>query len=175
MLRNLKPSIPVRLEECAKQGKAAIGWDQKFHHPEWHVVLGKPNLRKGIGVALVMQGTAIPYLDMGGASIKINDDGSFNLLVGATDIGTGADTVLGQIAAEVLGVPLEDIIVYSSDTDFTPFDKGAYASSTTYISGTAVEKAARQVAERIKIRAAKMLNKDGTSAKVVSSAGNQPS
>jgi putative selenate reductase molybdopterin-binding subunit len=146
------------LEECARQGKAAIGWDQKYNNPDWHIVAGKPYLRKGIGVALVMQGTAIPYLDMGGASIKINDDGSFNLLVGATDLGTGADTVLGQIAAEVLGVPLEDVIVYSSDTDFTPFDKGAYASSTTYISGTAVERAARKVAERIKIRAAKMCN-----------------
>jgi putative selenate reductase molybdopterin-binding subunit len=104
-----------------------------------------------------MQGTAIPYLDMGGASIKMNDDGSFNLLVGATDLGTGSDTVLAQMAAEVLGVPLEDIICYSSDTDFTPFDKGAYASSTTYISGAAVVKAARMAAERIKIRAAKML------------------
>ncbi len=89
-----------------------------------------------------MQGTAIPYLDMGAASIKMNDDGSFNLLVGATDLGTGSDTVLAQMAAEVLGVPLEDVIVYSSDTDFTPFDKGAYASSTTYISGTAVVRAA---------------------------------
>jgi putative selenate reductase molybdopterin-binding subunit len=95
---------------------------------------------------------------MGGASIKMNDDGSFNLLVGATDLGTGSDTVLAQMAAEVLGVPLEDLIVYSSDTDFTPFDKGAYASSTTYISGTAVVKAAEQVAGRIKIRAARMLN-----------------
>ncbi len=114
--------------------------------------------RKGIGVAMVMQGTAIPYLDMGGASIKMNDDGSFNLLVGATDLGTGSDTVLAQMAAEVLGVPLDDIIAYSSDTDFTPFDKGAYASSTTYISGTAVAKAAKIVAEKIKKRAADMLN-----------------
>ena len=87
-----------------------------------------------------MQGTAIPYLDMGGASIKINDDGSFNLLVGATDLGTGSDTVLAQLAAEILGCPIDDILVYSSDTDFTPFDKGAYASSTTYISGGAVVK-----------------------------------
>jgi putative selenate reductase molybdopterin-binding subunit len=94
---------------------------------------------------------------MGGASIKMNDDGSFNLLVGATDLGTGSDTVLAQMAAEVLGVPLEDIICYSSDTDFTPFDKGAYASSTTYISGTAATKAAQIAAERIRIRAAKML------------------
>ena len=102
---------------------------------------------KAIGVATVMQGTAIPYLDMGGASIKMNDDGSFNLLVGATDLGTGSDTVLAQMAAEVLGCPVEDILVYSSDTDFTPFDKGAYASSTTYISGAAVVKAAEQAAE----------------------------
>jgi putative selenate reductase molybdopterin-binding subunit len=104
-----------------------------------------------------MHGTAIPGLDMGGASIKINDDGSFNVLVGATDLGTGSDTVLGQIAAEVLGVPLEDVIVYSSDTDMTPFDTGAYASSTTYISGTAVKKAAEQVADQIRERAALML------------------
>jgi putative selenate reductase molybdopterin-binding subunit len=106
---------------------------------------------------MVMQGTAIPYLDMGGASIKMNDDGSFNLLVGATDLGTGSDTVLGQMAAETLGVPLEDILVYSSDTDFTPFDKGAYASSTTYISVAAVAKAAQIVAERIRTRAAAMI------------------
>lgn len=147
------------LEECVRQGKAAIGWDQKFGNPAWHEVPAKPHLRRGIGVALVMQGTAIPYLDMGGASIKMNDDGSFNLLIGATDLGTGSDTVLAQMAAEVLGVEVEDVIVYSSDTDFTPFDKGAYASSTTYISGAAVTKAAQQVAERIRLRAARMLNK----------------
>lgn len=146
------------LAECVAQGRAAIGWDQKFGNPEWHRVPGVPHLRRGIGVALVMQGTAIPYLDMGGASIKMNDDGSFNVLVGATDLGTGSDTVLAQMAAEVLGVPLEDIVIYSSDTDFTPFDKGAYASSTTYISGAAVTHAAQQVAERLRARAAYMLN-----------------
>jgi putative selenate reductase molybdopterin-binding subunit len=104
-----------------------------------------------------MHGTAIPGLDMGGASIKINDDGSFNVLVGATDLGTGSDTVLSQMAAEVLGVTLSDIIIYSSDTDMTPFDTGAYASSTTYISGMAVKKAAEQVAEQVRERAALML------------------
>lgn len=147
----------VGLEECVKRARAAIGWDDKFDNPAWHEVPGKPYLRKGIGVAMMMQGTAIPYLDMGGASIKMNDDGSFNLLVGATDLGTGSDTVLGQMAAEIVGAPLEDILVYSSDTDFTPFDKGAYASSTTYISGSAVAKAAQQAAERIKLRAATMI------------------
>jgi len=87
----------------------------------------------------------------------MNDDGSFNLLIGATDLGTGSDTVLAQMAAETLGAPLEDIIVYSSDTDFTPFDKGAYASSTTYISGGAVNKAAEIVADKIKKRAQLLL------------------
>jgi putative selenate reductase molybdopterin-binding subunit len=144
------------LDECVRQGAAAIGWDQKFGNEEWRT--STATVRKGIGVATVMQGTAIPYLDMGGASIKMNDDGSFNLLIGATDLGTGSDTVLAQMAAEVLGCPVEDILVYSSDTDFTPFDKGAYASSTTYISGAAVVKAAEQAAERIKARAAEMFN-----------------
>ncbi len=170
--REPRPEIihTVGLEQCVIQGKAAIGWDQKYKNEEWRngqwmvdggqsTVYGLRSARKGIGVALVMQGTAIPYLDMGGASIKMNDDGSFNLLVGATDLGTGSDTVLAQMAAEVLGVPVEDIITYSSDTDFTPFDKGAYASSTTYISGTAVVKAAEIVAEKIKTRAAEMFSK----------------
>jgi putative selenate reductase molybdopterin-binding subunit len=110
---------------------------------------------------MVMQGTAIPYLDMGAASIKLNDDGSFNLLIGATDLGTGSDTVLAQMAAEVLGVLTEDILVYSSDTDFTPFDKGAYASSTTYISGAAVTKAAQMAAERIRARAVDLFKVQG--------------
>jgi len=150
----------VGLEDCIRKGMHQIGWNDKYANDSWQLVAGKPYLRRGIGMAAVMQGTAIPYLDMGGASIKMNDDGSFNLLIGATDLGTGSDTVLGQMAAEILGVPTEDILVYSSDTDFTPFDKGAYASSTTYISGTAVCKAAEQVAERIKIRAASLLSLD---------------
>ena len=166
--REPRPEIiqTVGLEQCVAQGRAAIGWDDKYGNEEWRSLRNtdhasrntKSVMRKGIGVAMVMQGTAIPYLDMGGASIKMNDDGSFNLLVGATDLGTGSDTVLAQMAAEILGVPVEDMITYSSDTDFTPFDKGAYASSTTYISGTAAVNAAKIVAERIKLRAARMLN-----------------
>jgi putative selenate reductase molybdopterin-binding subunit len=162
--REPRPEIiqTVGLEQCVSQGRAAIGWDDKYGNEEWHSTLNgkRSTLRKGIGIALAMQGTAIPYLDMGGASIKMNDDGSFNLLVGATDLGTGSDTVLAQMAAEVLGVPLEDMICYSSDTDFTPFDVGAYASSTTYISGTAAVNAAKIVAERIRVRAAMMLKLD---------------
>jgi putative selenate reductase molybdopterin-binding subunit len=159
------------LEECVAKGAEAIGWKsderQRTKDEAMSSVLrpssfvpGKPHLRRGQGIACVMQGTAIPYLDMGGASLKINDDGSFNLLVGATDLGTGSDTVLAQLAAEILGCPIDDILVYSSDTDFTPFDKGAYASSTTYISGGAVVKAAEQVAEQIRAVAAKMLSSE---------------
>jgi putative selenate reductase molybdopterin-binding subunit len=158
--REPRPEIihTVGLEECVQQGKAAVEWDAKFGNATWrNSTINTARFKRGIGAALVMQGTAIPYLDMGGASIKMNDDGSFNLMVGATDLGTGSDTVLAQMAAEVLGVPTEDMLVYSSDTDFTPFDKGAYASSTTYISGTAVIKAAQIVADRIKRRAALML------------------
>jgi putative selenate reductase molybdopterin-binding subunit len=147
------------LPECVEQGAAAIGWAEKFGHPDWHIIPGKPHLRRGIGVACVMQGTAIPRLDMGAASIKINDDGSFNLLVGATDLGTGSDTVLTQMAAEVLGCQPYDFITYSSDTDFTPFDKGAYASSTTYISGRAAVLAAEKAAQQMREVAACMLNK----------------
>ena len=113
------------LRQCVAVGMRMTDWTNKFRNSAWHEVAGKPWLRRGIGIAMVMQGTAIPYLDMGAASIKMNDDGSFHLFCGATDLGTGSDTVLGQMAAEVLGCSLENIIVYSSDTDFTPFDKGS--------------------------------------------------
>ncbi|MDH5519075.1 MAG: molybdopterin-dependent oxidoreductase [Acidimicrobiia bacterium] len=144
------------IEECVAQGQRSIGWHRRLD-AAWRQPADRPHIRRGLGFAFCMHGSGIPFLDMGGCSIKINDDGSFNMLVGATDLGTGADTVLGQIAAEVLGVPLEDIIVYSSDTDVTPFDTGAYASSTTYISGTAAMMAAEVVRKRIKERAAEML------------------
>ncbi len=142
------------LEQCVQEGVKAIGWERRGD-PSWHAVPGKPHLRRGLGFAVCMHGTGIAGLDMGAASIKLNDDGSFNLLIGATDLGTGSDTILAQIAAETLGVPLDDILVTSSDTDFTPFDTGAYASSTTYISGGAVLKAAEQVVEQITRHAAK--------------------
>jgi len=156
--------------ECARLGAELIGWEKGKQGDKETGRQGNKadlstclpvslsTLRQGKGVALVMQGTAIPNLDMGAASIKMNDDGSFNLLVGATDLGTGSDTVLTQMAAEVLGCPPDDFITYSSDTDFTPFDVGAYASSTTYISGAAVVEAARKVAEQIKAVAGRMLD-----------------
>lgn len=141
------------LAECVDIGVRAVDWYAKRGIER--TIPGQPHLRRGIGFAVAMHGTGIAGLDMGGASIKLNDDGSFNLLFGATDLGTGADTVLAQIAAETLGVPLNDILVYASDTDFTPFDTGAYASSTTYISGGAVLKAAEEVRQQIVRHAAK--------------------
>jgi putative selenate reductase molybdopterin-binding subunit len=144
------------LVECVEAGAAAIGWHRR-EDDAWRIDPDRPHIRRGLGMAACMHGTAIPGLDMGAASIKMNDDGSFNVLVGATDLGTGSDTVLAQIAAETLGAPLQDIIIYSSDTDFTPFDTGAYASSTTFISGGAVKKAAENVRAQIFERAARML------------------
>ncbi|MCL4836054.1 MAG: molybdopterin-dependent oxidoreductase, partial [Caldilineaceae bacterium] len=136
------------LEECVTLGAEAIGWERR-NDPAWKSPADRPHIRRGMGMAVCMHGTGIAGLDMGAASIKLNDDGSFNLLMGATDLGTGSDTVLAQIAAETLGVELDKIVVHSSDTDFTPFDTGAYASSTTYISGGAVMKAAEDVAAQI--------------------------
>ncbi len=154
------------LEECAHRGAELIGWREKRGNRNWHAVPGRPNLRRGVGAALAMQGTAIPYIDMGGASLKMNDDGSFNLLAGATDIGTGSDTILAQMVAETVGCNVEDIVVYSSDTDFTPFDVGAYASSTTYVSGAAATRAAQQVAEQIREVAAALLGGEVTPAEI---------
>ncbi len=141
------------LDECVRVGLEAVDWYSKRGKGRQ----GDTGTRKGVGMAVVLHGSGIAGLDMAAATIKMNDDGSFNLHIGATDLGTGSDTILAQMAAEILGCPVEDIIVYSSDTDFTPFDKGAYASSTTYISGGAVRKAALDVARQIKEHAAGML------------------
>lgn len=144
------------LEQCVQQGAAAINYERRYD-PGWPVDPQRPHIRRGLGFAVGMHGSGIAGLDMGAAAIKLNDDGSFNLTIGATDLGTGSDTILAQIAAETLGVPLQDIIVTSSDTDLTPFDVGAYASSTTYISGNAVLKAAEEVRQQIVRHAARHL------------------
>ncbi|MBN1859650.1 molybdopterin-dependent oxidoreductase, partial [Candidatus Bipolaricaulota bacterium] len=140
------------LDRCIEIGRQRIGWDEK----RGKRVTSGPWVH-GVGMSIHMQGSGIPHIDMGAATIKMNEDGSFNLLVGATDLGTGSDTILAQIAAEVLAVPISRILVTSSDTDITPFDVGAYASSTTYVSGMAVERAANQVREQILNVAASML------------------
>lgn len=140
------------LTECIKQGRDAIGWFEKRGKS------GNGVVKRGVGLACLMQGSSIPEIDMASAHAKINDDGSFNLHVGATDLGTGSDTVLAQIFAEALDMPVEEVIVYSSDTDMTPFDVGAYASSTTYLSGMAVKKAAEDIKKQIIQVAAQMMD-----------------
>jgi len=151
-----KEGVAMSIESCGLEKCIEVG----LKEIDWYAKRGK-QIRNGskvhgVGMAVMMQGSGIPRVDMGAAYIKMNDDGSFNLQIGATDLGTGSDTVLAQIAAETLGVPVEDILIYSSDTDFTPFDVGAYASSTTYISGEAVRKCAEKVAEQILQVAAEM-------------------
>ncbi len=130
------------LEEGIRLGCDAIGWNKP--RPA-----SQPHLKRGLGMALAMQGSGIAGVDWGAATVKLNDDGSVNLFVGATDIGQGSDTVLAQMCAEELGIACEQVQVLSSDTDLTPFDVGAYASSTTYISGGAVIKAAAKVREQL--------------------------
>jgi putative selenate reductase molybdopterin-binding subunit len=107
-----------------------------------------------------MQSSGIAGIDWGAASIKLNEDGSWNLTTGATDLGTGADTILVQIAAETLGVTPDRIQIYAADTDLTPYDVGAYASSVTYVSGNAVRRAALEAHDRVLAVAGRMLHED---------------
>lgn len=129
-----------KLDYCLKRGLELVDWKHKYpRYDETDTSV------KAVGMAIAMQGSGIPYIDMGAATIKLNDNGFYNLLVGATEIGQGSDTVLAQIAAEELMTDLKNVIIYSSDTDLTPFDVGAYASSTTYVSGNAVLRAAKKL------------------------------
>jgi putative selenate reductase molybdopterin-binding subunit len=152
------PIASCGLDECIERGAAAIGWKQK--HRLYAKREATAKIKRGIGAACLMQGSGIAGIDMASARIKMNEDGSFNLAMGATDLGTGSDTVLAQIAAQVLGITADKILTYSSDTDMTPFDKGAYASSTTYVSGGAAKKAAEDCRALILKVAAEMLKEN---------------
>ena len=132
------------LEECVSRGKALINWDRKRKNPH-----RDGNKVRGVGMAISQQGSGLPNIDMAAATLKLNDDGFFNLTLGSTDIGTGADTILTQIAAEALGLPMDHIALYTADTDVTPFDSGAYASSTTYTTGNAIIDAADKMKKAI--------------------------
>ncbi|BBE30611.1 aldehyde oxidase [Tepiditoga spiralis] len=143
-----------KLDYCVKRGMELIKWNEKYPKKAYG------NKIRSVGMAIAMQGSGIADIDMGSAILKLNDDGSFNLLVGATDLGTGSDTILSQIAAETLGVSTDKIIPYSSDTDLTPFDTGAYASSTTYVSGNSVRIAAENMKKMILEEGSKNLGTD---------------
>jgi len=148
------------LDECLRLASEEINWREKRKKYAAARSSSDARYKKGVGMVALMQGSSIPEIDMGAASLKMNEDGSFNLLLGATDLGTGSDTIFAQMTAEVLGIDAHKVIVYSSDTDMTPFDVGAYASSTTYLSGYAVIKAAEKVKEQILKVASEMLDEE---------------
>ncbi|GAU79939.1 xanthine dehydrogenase family protein molybdopterin-binding subunit [Fusibacter sp. 3D3] len=141
------------LEYCLKRGREMIDWYSKYPS----VKVSDTKVR-GVGMALAIQGSGVLNIDSGSATIKLNSDGFFTLLISATDMGTGCDTILAQMAAESLQVPLDQVNVYSADTDVTPYDDGSYASSSTYVTGTAVRKASEKMIETLKSEVALILS-----------------
>ena len=132
------------LDRCLQAVHDNIGWDEKYPVRD----MGNGKVR-AVGMGMAMQGSGITSVDVGSASLKINDDGFYTLSIGAADMGTGCDTILAQIAAEVLDCPLDNVTVLGADTDSSPYDSGSYASSTTYITGKAVEQCAEQLKQKI--------------------------
>ena len=132
------------LDRCLQAVHDNIGWDEKYPVRD----MGNGKVR-AVGMGMAMQGSGITSVDVGSASLKINDDGFYTLSIGAADMGTGCDTILTQIAAEVLDCPLDNVTVLGADTDSSPYDSGSYASSTTYVTGKAVEQCAEQLKQKI--------------------------
>lgn len=141
------------LDRCLLRAKEMIGWNEKFPCRD----MGNGKVRS-VGVSMAMQGSGISGVDVGSATIKLNEDGIYTLMIGAADMGTGCDTILAQMAAECLDCQMENIIVSGADTDTSPYDSGSYASSTTYVTGKAVEKACEKLQIKICERAAEMLS-----------------
>ena len=132
------------LDRCLQAVHDNIGWDEKYPVRD----MGNGKVR-AVGMGMAMQGSGITSVDVGSASLKINDDGFYTLSIGAADMGTGCDTILAQIAAEVLECPLDNVTVLGADTDSSPYDSGSYASSTTYVTGKAVEQCAEQLKQKL--------------------------
>mgnify|MGYP001338972119 CR=1 FL=1 len=143
------------LDRCIAKGKELIGWSDKYPRRE----MGNHKVR-AVGMAVTMQGSGIAGIDTASAEIRLNDDGNYTLLIGSTDMGTGSDTILAQMAAEILETRLDNIIVYAADTDVSPYDPGSYASSTTYVTGMAVVKAAEDLKQQIIDQGARFLETD---------------
>ena len=140
------------LDRCLARCEEIFDWEKRYPVRE----LGDGKVRTA-GMAIAMQGSSIAGVDVGSATIRLGDDGCYNLILGAADMGTGCDTILAQMAAECLDCPVDSIAVFSADTDVSPYDSGSYASSTTYVTGKAVELACGQLRERIRAIAADML------------------
>ena len=150
------PDVPINgsctTDKCLARAKEMIGWDEKYPFRD----MGNGKVR-GVGIAMAMQGSSIAGIDVGGADIKLNEDGSYTLALGCSDMGTGCDTILAQMAADCLDTDMKNIVVFSVDTDISPYDSGSYASSTTYATGNAVIQACGELRKRIHAFGAQML------------------
>ena len=150
------PDVPINgsctMDKCLARAKEMIGWDEKYPFRD----MGNGKVR-GVGIAMAMQGSSIAGIDVGGADIKLNEDGSYTLALGCSDMGTGCDTILAQMAADCLDTDMKNIVVFSVDTDISPYDSGSYASSTTYATGNAVIQACGELRKRIHTFGAQML------------------
>lgn len=142
-----------RLDECLERVAEMIGWKDKYPAKD----MGNGKVRS-VGIGMAMQGSCISNLDVGSATIMLNEGGGYKLMIAAADMGTGCDTILAQMAAECLDCDVDEIFVSGADTDTSPYDSGSYASSTTYITGQAVVKACEELNKRIRALAAEMLN-----------------
>ena len=143
------------LEKCLDKVKEMINWDEKYPCKD----LGNGKVRS-VGLAVAMQGSAISNVDVASVTIKVNDDGFYSMMIGATDMGTGCDTILAQMAADCLDTHVDNIVVYGVDTDISPYDSGSYASSTTYLTGNATIKTCQMLREKIIAAGAEMLEID---------------
>ena len=150
------PDVPINgsctMDKCLARAKEMIGWDEKYPFRD----MGNGKVR-GVGITMAMQGSSIAGIDVGGADIKLNEDGSYTLALGCSDMGTGCDTILAQMAADCLDTDMKNIVVFSVDTDISPYDSGSYASSTTYATGNAVIQACGELRKRIHAFGAQML------------------
>ena len=150
------PDVPINgsctMDKCLARAKEMIGWDEKYPFRD----MGNGKVR-GVGIAMAMQGSSIAGIDVGGADIKLNEDGSYTLALGCSDMGPGCDTILAQMAADCLDTDMKNIVVFSVDTDISPYDSGSYASSTTYATGNAVIQACGELRKRIHAFGAQML------------------
>ena len=140
------------LDRCMEHCRSMFDWEAKYPVRD----MGNGKVRAA-GVAMSMQGSGISGVDVGSVTIKVTDDGTYMLLIGAADMGTGCDTILAQMVAEHMECSVDDISVFGADTDASPYDSGSYASSTTYITGMAVEKACAQLKDRLCSIAAELL------------------
>ncbi|MBE6939046.1 MAG: aldehyde oxidase [Ruminococcaceae bacterium] len=140
------------LDRCMDHCRRIFNWEERSKVRD----MGNGKVRTA-GVAMAMQGSCISNVDVGSATLKLSEDGTYNLIIGAADMGTGCDTILAQMVAELMDCNVDDVAVFGADTDVSPYDSGSYASSTTYITGQAVVKACNQLKTRICAIAAGMM------------------